>query len=463
MYSKIDSITVKNYNCIENVMIDYNESPIICLTGDNDAGKSSVIDAFTSLIFHNNERNQKDSIRDGTNGWGCQVDLVDGTRLVKIKTKKNVQYGITYPNKESWKTDKVDAGGGAPLPVQEVMGCIREGETKEFLHVRTYRDQLLFITTSASTNYKMMYGALKAEHISKAIKNGTTELNQLDSENKKHNLVLDSLRQNLKEIKLYDLSLLRRIKERMDSRLDLLDKLERAVAIKKNLQAERSKLKAYEQFNKSDVKEVEVVVLDKLLRIQEKLKEINVYKAQLGKYKAVEVCNSIDVSFIDKLTKAHRLKEDVRTYQGQLKQYEGVKDLRSIDLENVRSLQSALVCMKELTKAREVYKKYVGLEECKVIDINYIDKLMSALDKKDSYIEYRSQLNKYKPVLDKESIEISLVERLERAKAMSSKVKEERERLKALQVDHARTQKDLESTGVKMTACGNCGHMVYVE
>ena len=35
------------------------------------------------------------------------------------------------------------------------MGMVTEPETKEFLHIRTYEDQLLFVVTTASANYKM--------------------------------------------------------------------------------------------------------------------------------------------------------------------------------------------------------------------------------------------------------------------------------------------------------------------
>lgn len=463
MYSNISKITAKNYNCIDQVTLDFKESPIICLIGDNDAGKSSVIDAFTSLLFHNNERNQKDSIRDGTNGWGCQVDLQDNTSIVKLKTKKNVQYGITYPDKTTWATDKVDAGGGAPLKVQEIMGCIREPETKEFLHVRTYRDQLLFITTSSGTNYKMMYGALKAEHISKAIKNGTLELNRLDNENRTNAVVLGTLKQNLKEIKVYDLSVVKLIKERMNNRLETLEKLEKAVQLKRSLEEKRRQLGAYQKILDANLSEVDTILLDKLTTTQSKVQELRECRKLLYKFEGLQNVSSIDISLIDKLQNIVSVKRTLDGYREQNKKYQGLEGCKTVDLELIKHMQSALDKKAELQGYRNDYSKYQGIENCNLIQIELLDKMDNVLQKKKEVTQYREEMKRFNGIENISQVETDVVVKIQNALMLLENIKNNKDKLESLNKQHDEVHEQLVATGVKMTACGNCGHMVYVE
>ena len=463
MYSKISKITAKNYNCIDQVTIDFAESPIICLTGDNDAGKSSVIDAFTSLMFHNNERNQKDSIRDGTAGWGCQVELEDSTSIVKLKTKKNVQYGVTYPDKTTWATDKVDAGGGAPLVVQELMGCIREPETKEFLHVRTYRDQLLFITTSSGTNYKMMYGALKAEHISKAIKNGTVELNRLDSENKTNAVVLGTLKQNLKEIKVYDLSVIRLIKERMDNRLAILEKLEQAVQLKRTLVEKRKQLGAYQKVLDANLGEVDTILLDKVITTQSKVTELKESKKQLERFKELESIRPTEVGLIDKLQNLLEVKRKLDSYKEQNKKYRGLEECQLVDMQLIQTMESALSKKKNLEEYRKEYSKYGDIDNCKLIQIELLANIENVLEKKKEVARYKEESKRFNGVETIHAVEVDVLDKVTKALMMLGSIKNDKDKLDRLNQQHKEIHEQLVATGVKMTSCGNCGHMVYVE
>ena len=87
MYSPISKIGIKNFRNLGEVEIDFTESPIVCLVGENEAGKTSVIKAFSVCALHSSPRDQKDYIRDGTQMFGVAIVLEDGSQIVRLKTK----------------------------------------------------------------------------------------------------------------------------------------------------------------------------------------------------------------------------------------------------------------------------------------------------------------------------------------------------------------------------------------
>ena len=153
-YSPISKVRVKNFRNIGDVELDFRDSPIITLVGSNEAGKTSVIKAFGVCALHASPRDQKEWIRDTTKMFGVQIDLQDGTQIVRVKEDGGVNlYRVIDKDGKTWDTSKIT--DGLPVQVQQVMGLIAEEETGEFLHIRTYEDKLLFVVTPDSANYKV--------------------------------------------------------------------------------------------------------------------------------------------------------------------------------------------------------------------------------------------------------------------------------------------------------------------
>lgn len=86
-YSPIKTIRVKNFRNIGDVELSFEDSPIITLVGSNEAGKTSIIKAFAACALHANPREQKDWIRDTTKMFGVEINLEDGTQLVRVKER----------------------------------------------------------------------------------------------------------------------------------------------------------------------------------------------------------------------------------------------------------------------------------------------------------------------------------------------------------------------------------------
>ena len=149
---------------------------------------------------------------------------------------------MSKPGEDDWVTNKIDDGGDVPYPIVQVMGIVKEPETKELLHIRTYEDNLLFVVTNASTNYKVMYNALKVEQLTNAIGLGSEEANRLRNNINTNDIAIKTLLDNLRKIKVHDTEAISNIKDRVAGQLHTLDKISRAMEIKGNIKKiERSR------------------------------------------------------------------------------------------------------------------------------------------------------------------------------------------------------------------------------
>ena len=301
-YSPIHKLYVKNFRNIGEVEIDFSESPIVTLVGENEAGKTSVIKAFATCALHANPREQKDCIRDGTKMFGVAIDLKDGTRIVRMKeaTGLNSYQVLGTDGKLVWSTNKIT--DGLPIEVQNVMGLIAEPETGEFLHIRTYEDKLLFVVTPNSTNYKVMYNALKVEQLTKAIKLGSTEVNTLKSQINNNEISMQTLQGQLKSIQIVDVEPLVNVKNRLIEQIAYLDKLEHIIKLNRKVEECERQLGALALLDKFKLDYVNEVVANKLNtanRLLNRNIEIN------NLWKNISEVNSlaeIDCSVVNKLS-----------------------------------------------------------------------------------------------------------------------------------------------------------------
>lgn len=425
-YSPIRSIRTKNFNCIGDVTIDFKDSPIIALVGDNDAGKSSLIDAFGVLAYHANERNQKNNIRDGTRGFGEIVELVDNTVITRIKTEAHNNYSVVYPDGEKWETNKIEPGGGVPLVVQDVMGCVRDEETKEYLHIRTYRDQLLFINTSSGVNYKVMYSALKAEHISKAIKLGTDHINKINAMKKKNEIVLDTLINSYNSIKIYDTKPLEGIEKRVDTRIKAIKLLEQALEIKNNIEVNRDKLGVYQQILDANLTDIDIRLTGKIIDASDTSERYKVSK------KALDV-------------------------------YRGLNDSKVINGDGLIKLEQMSKLSKSIDKLKIKYNRVKLVEGIKDIDISALEKLRSASSKIDRIIEKNKYLSKYMGIEKTEEVEVDVFKKLSVVRDRTNELKDSTDKLNGIKENIDRLTREIKDSGIKMAVCGNCGEDVYVE
>lgn len=426
-YSPIKTIRVKNFRNIGDVELSFEDSPIITLVGSNEAGKTSIIKAFAACALHANPRDQKDWIRDTTKMFGVEINLEDGTQLVRVKEDGGINlYRIIYPDKQVWDVTKIT--DGLPVPVQKIMGLIEESETGEFLHIRTYEDRLLFVVTPDSTNYKVMYSALKVEQLTKAIKIGSNQVNTLKSEVNRNENSLDTLRNQLKSIKIVDVEALLDIRERLKYQLSLLDKLEKAVQYKRNIEEQEVQLGAIGLINRFNLQPIDELLTSNINRVSNILKgqeSLKVSASVLEKSNNLEI---IDISLLNRLSSLLLKKNELGTKIEEAGAY--------IHIGKVPEINETLVV--HLYKTVQLLNKRSSLQ----IQVNAIN-LQDSTEVTDASLNILSKLN--------------------RMKEMYQTIKVNTDNLIKINDYLEQVQEYLKQCGVAVESCPKCGEAVIFD
>lgn len=350
-YSPIKQVYIKNFRNLGEVTIDFKDSPIISLIGENEQGKTSVVKAIAVCAMHATPRDQKDYIRDGTKGFGVAIELEDGTQVVRMKMATANSYRVTYPKgpdgnpiKPTWEAAKLS--NDLPQAVQDVMGMIEEPETKEFLHIRTYEDQLLFVTTASSTNYKVMYNALKISQLVDAIKLGSKEANALKTSINQKEIQAETLDTQAKSLKIYDLEPLQNIRDRLKNEVAQLNKLDRALELKKKIEVQTREVGELSKL--SSIPEISVTLvmsLDKAYRVLDNLKELDrMYRT----YSLADSLEEIDLNSYYNIYNAHVRYESLKNSEEQSRNYIAVNSLSEININEVSNLQRAIALQRKI-------------------------------------------------------------------------------------------------------------------
>ena len=346
-YSPIKQIWIKDFRNIGEVKVNFDESPIVSLIGENEAGKTSVVKAFSVCALHSTPKDQKDYIRDGTNGFGVEIELEDGTVITRIKTTTGNRYRVKNPDGTVYDTTKIDSSS-APVEVQRVMGMIEEPETKEYLQVRTYEDQLLFVVTPASTNYKVMYDALKVDQITRAIKSGSKEVNELKHVIDANENGIQTLTNSLKAVKVYDITSLLNIKARLESELAVINSLEEAAGLVDRIKRAEAELGAIAEIDKAglqDISELEAVQISDSLSLLTKLTRLN---KLLSTYSLADTAENIDIpvyqSIIDTYIKKVELDRAILANESMVRigEAEEVNEVELITMTSIAELRDKL-------------------------------------------------------------------------------------------------------------------------
>jgi predicted ATP-dependent endonuclease of OLD family len=398
-YSPIKSLRIKNFRNIGEVEIDFTESPIVTLVGENEAGKTSVIKAFTTCALHANPRDQKDYIRDNTKMFGVEINLQDNTQIVRVKEEGGINlYRVIYPDGHVWDTNKIT--DGLPEEVSKIMGLIEEPETKEFLHVRTYEDKLLFIVTPNSTNYKVMYNALKVEQITKAIKIGSNEVNTLKSKINNNTISIQTLNTQLRGLSIIDIEPVKIIKDRLVQQLSFLDKIERAKTLKDKVDRCEEQLGALgllDRFGLQPLNEMLSSNLSNISRLLNNKMELINYSNRLSDINNI---SEIDTSVTDKLYSIINKSNELRMKMSDAGALVHVSEISEISEVNAVHVSKANTLIDKLTSLKKQLN-LIDISGCNEIEqdsingINNLIKVEQLYSDNDARKNQLEQINTY--------------------------------------------------------------------
>lgn len=425
-YSQIEKIYIKNFRNLSEVAIDFSESPIVALVGGNEAGKTSVLKAFEVCALHYNSRSQKEYIRKGTQYFGVVIQLADGTSVIRMKTNDVNKYEVRYPNGQSWATSKVSEG--LPLQVSQVMGMVEEPETREYLQVRTYEDQLLLVYTPSSVNYKVMYDALKVGQITRAIKNGTEEANSIRSEIATNYSKISICDDNLRSIKVFDLSNAITIRESVRKLKKAINGIEKLIKTKRDIEDMKSRIGILSLIESYDLNEIDEMIAVGMNNASNSMYSMNNTIKELNTANKVVGLSEIDVRLPSIMEDAIMSKRELNEISKKKERLKGIESMHGIDehiLNIFNNVMSSLLTVNGLSKTAKIYRSIEVLDE-----------------------------------LDKEESIISIIED---ALSKMDKCKEYREEIDTLSIEIDAGNKYLKSIGVSFETCPNCGTDIMID
>lgn len=399
-YSPIHKLYIRNFRNLGDVELDFSQSPIIALVGENEAGKTSVIKAFATCALHANPRDQKDYIRDGTKMFGVSIELENGQRITRIKEANGINsYQITdCQGNLIWNTNKL--AEGLPEEVQKLIGLIAEPETNEFLHIRTYEDKLLFVVTPNSTNYKVMYNALKVEQLTKAIKLGSGEVNALKSAISSNDASMLTLQGQLKSITVVDTEPLVNVKDRLIEQMTMLDKLERAKVLLDRINQCEIQLGALALIDKFKLESINEVIANKLVSVSRLLSRNNETVNLLNRITDINNLEEIDYNIINKLYNILSKKEELDSKIAeagalvQLTSISEISEVTVVQLNKVVNLISKLNKLTEQSKAIDV-SSCSEIEQHTIESLDKLQKIASFKEQVDTNNNQLQQINAY--------------------------------------------------------------------
>lgn len=425
-YSPIKNILVTNYRNIQKEVFSFEKSPIICLVGENDSGKSSAIMAFTACALNARMMKQKNYIRHGTQFFGVAIELEDGTIIKRLKSETANRYDIEYPDGKVWSTSKISEG--LPVQVQELIGIIQEPETKEYLQVRTYRDKMMFVDTPDSTNYKVVYEALKVGQVTRAIKKGTDESNDLFYTISQNRTKLLGLCESEKKIVVSDLTPLTSMRKAVELGVELLKKIDEIRDLIEDIKSTEESLgtlRLIDTFKLNNISEIECLKLNDAYNSYLSCIEIG---NKIESIKEVDTVESIDITPIYNLEESMRLIEDINNSNGWLEVYKETEKVEYIDYSVLNTIKETVEILNEISIDNERVKSYNEIK-----DIDYSGK-------------------EYNNIVQMEN----LIDMIKQNKEMASQIEE---------IDKYISQSNqyLKDLGVAFEKCPNCGEQVMVD
>lgn len=404
MYKKIKEIRVEDFRNIGNVVIDFNDSPIISLVGDNESGKTSIVKAFAVCALNAYAMEQKSFIRDGTQEFNISIVLEDGTIITRTKSNIENKYTIIYPDGTIESEDRL--GTNESLRVSQLMGMVKEPETGEYLNIRTYEDKLLFVVTPASVNYKVMYNALKVENLTRAINKGLKEVNNIESDIRKNNVSIDQLNNELGNLKVYDIEPLLNIRKRLKSQLQNLNKLKKIVEIKKGLDNSKSKLGNLGLIYSEGLEEIDLGLVSKVSSAYNLMLNLRNSQHNLNKIESVASLREININLIYKMSSLYNLLVTLKKTESKLNKVKEVSSLNEIDVSLLDKANRVLILKRQLD---DLYKKYSKVNDIEAKEIG--DNIIDVLKRLEKLIEVKSTLYDYNSKLDKLNQAIQKIEK----------------------------------------------------
>ena len=374
----VKAIRIKDFRCLKEVAIDFTESPIICLQAGNDSGKSSIVKAIETVMFNDNQRESKNFIRTGTQGFTIEIEMASGTKVIRQRSLAGGNiYKMIDPNGTLvGDYTKLDYGQ-VPVEIEQLFNVFTDKETGELLNIRTCESLLLFALTKPSENYKIMHSGLKVDQVSKAILLGKNRINQLKTAIDISSSTVQGYNEQIRKLVVPDLTPLEALKQRVDDTADKVSGLNDLRVAISNLASMKQSLSVQSQ-GLDKVSEIDVndmLTLNDLLYVKNTVVNVKAIRSEIEKYGSLSCVESIDIDKVNTLNELQSVcnaiseLNDIKAQAGGI-DLEALSSLETIDGEIVLGLSMII----ESKKAISELQKQVDSE------LEIIEKIQSELN-----------------------------------------------------------------------------------
>lgn len=381
-YSKIQAMRIKNFRCLGDVLLDFSASPIVSLVAPNEAGKTSVIKAIISLMYNSNQREGKNYIRTGTDGYQCLMQFEDGKIVERARTEAANIYRLFENGKLISESLKLDNGEIPPV-IKELMGVIEDCETGELMNIRTYEDMLLFVLSKGSDNYKTMYNALKVENITNAMKNGKAEAAALKNDISATEISMASFNEQIKAIRLHDMTPVVNIRDRVTKEIDIVNKSHNILARKEHADSMETKLGVYgELANASNINVIEASLLNTINNARNRH---DVLIKEIAKSKDIEALENIEYAEALKMESILSRIKTLRELESRNKHSDGIDSVMIINtsaLERMSKVKEFIQRLEHIDASRA--EAITNLDGVRYENVEKMERVFGLLQKAES-------------------------------------------------------------------------------
>lgn len=184
---KFKKIRVRNFLAHRDTTLHLDENGAYHLWGENNAGKSALLNAIAILMRNISNLQYKFYLRDETSTFIIEAEMWDGSEI-KLSRGATDFYEWTIDGNYG-RLDKTK--GNVPSIVSEYFNLYVDSEkVKHWVNLRLVRETLLFVDTTAGEQALLLQKALGTEDILMAMKEG-------DKEKKAHNSKVKFLSEQL--------------------------------------------------------------------------------------------------------------------------------------------------------------------------------------------------------------------------------------------------------------------------
>lgn len=233
--SRIKAIEALNFMSIKEGRLEFDESGVLNLAGYNDSGKSAITRLLEVVFYDAYQNEQVNFIHDGEDMFGAGVEFDDGVSVNKYKYSNGKSVWEMMKDDQVIYTNRLANGiaamSGVPEPIQKYLNVVEDEYTGEKLNIRRNSDKLFLVGMSGGDVYKIINAVLHCDTLAETVKRLNEDRNKVQSELAAKSTTLDTLKTEVKNLKVLDDQTLQFLQDKHDKLSSTNQQIESIISI----------------------------------------------------------------------------------------------------------------------------------------------------------------------------------------------------------------------------------------